>query len=278
MILPEKLSQEIETLRKKLDEQGALLPIARLAQSYQTFRGRFGPDKLANLDGEALLETMHDHGNRDSLVYWLEFKNDDELPAMFGSIAGGSALKFGLYRRKETGVWMTGSPQKQQELTVEEAIEVSRKHRDQLIRGAELLEKLPANGSDADYQALQEQMDALAPDVSRVAWGHKYFSLLYPDKLDDYHNPDYQRFHLIKLLQVPPAGEGRYLVAGRYVAIANELDLHINHLTTILNHRNARPHRYWRIGTSDGTRPRNRWALMRDGDCVAIGWPDLEDL
>jgi 5-methylcytosine-specific restriction protein B len=118
----------------------------------------------------------------------------------------------------------------------------------------------------------------VAPDVSRAAWGHKYFSLLYPDKLDDYHNPDYQRFHLIKLLQVPPAGEGRYLAAGRYVVIANELGLHLNQLTTILNHRNARPHRYWRIGTSDGRQPRNRWALMRDGDCVAIGWPDLGDL
>jgi len=277
MILPEKLAQEILTLNKELDEQGSLLPKARLAQCYGTFRQRFGPDKLADLDGEALLETMHNHSNHDSLVYWLEFKNDDELPAKFGSIAGGSALKFGIYRRKETGAWMTGSPQHQQELTVEEAVEIARKHRDQLIRGTELLEKLPANGTDADYQSLQEQMDSLAPDVSRAAWGHKYFSMLYSDKLDDYHNPDYQRFHLIKLLQVPPAGEGRYLVAGRYVAIANELGLHLNHLTTILNHRNARPHRYWRIGTKLGGVD-SRWALMRDTGCVAIGWPDLGDL
>ena len=48
-----------------------------------------------------------------SLVYWLEFKNDDELPgSKFGSIGGGSALKFGIYKRKETGAWMTGSPLK----------------------------------------------------------------------------------------------------------------------------------------------------------------------
>jgi 5-methylcytosine-specific restriction enzyme B len=51
---------------------------------------------------------MHAHGNRDSLVIWLEFKNDEEFPAIFGSIAGGSALKFGIYRSKETGAWMTG--------------------------------------------------------------------------------------------------------------------------------------------------------------------------
>ena len=37
-------------------------------------------------------------------------------------------------------------------------------------------------------------MDSVAPDVSSYAWGHKYLSLLYPSKLDDYHNPDFQRF------------------------------------------------------------------------------------
>ena len=52
----------------------------------------------------------------------------------------------------------------------------------------------------------------------------------------------------------------------------------INHLTTILNHHNSAPHGYWRVGTSDGERPRDRWPLMRDGACVAIGWADLGDL
>ena len=56
---------------------------------------------------KTLLETMHTHGNKDSLVYWLEFKNDEEFPARFGSIAGGSAFKFGIFRRKETGTWVT---------------------------------------------------------------------------------------------------------------------------------------------------------------------------
>ncbi len=102
--------------------------------------------------------------------------------------------------------------------------------------------------------------------------------MLHPDKLDDFHNPDYQRFYLIKLLQEPPQGGGRYIAAGRYVAIARELDMPINHLTTILTNMDGSPYRYWRIGTSDGTQPRNHWALMRDGNCVAIGWAELGDL
>lgn len=97
-----------------------------------TFRDRFGPDRLANMDGEALLYAMHQRGeSRDSLVYWLEFKNDDEFPAIFGSISGGSSLKFGIYQRKEDGAWMTGSPQQQSELTEAEAIADARKQRDQ---------------------------------------------------------------------------------------------------------------------------------------------------
>lgn len=53
-----------------------------------TSRSRFGPEQLGGLNGEALLETTHAHGQRDSLVYWLEFKNDEEFPARFGGIFG----------------------------------------------------------------------------------------------------------------------------------------------------------------------------------------------
>jgi 5-methylcytosine-specific restriction protein B len=211
MILHEKLIQELTERHKKMDAAGKLPSRQQLDQYYATFHERFGPDALSRLDGEELLETMHGRGKHDTLVYWLEFKNDEEFPAIFGSIAGGSALKFGIYCRKDTGVWMTGSPQNQQELTVDQAIQIARKHRDQFIHGYELLDKLPHNGSEDDYQQLQIRMDREVPDVSPTAWGHKYFSLMYPDKLDDYHSGYYQRFHLIKLLQLPPVITWRLL-------------------------------------------------------------------
>ena len=69
---------------------------------------------------------MHAHGNKDSLVYWLEFKNDEEFPARFGSISGGSIFKLGFYWGKETGTWVTGSPKDVKELTVVEAVEIAR--------------------------------------------------------------------------------------------------------------------------------------------------------
>jgi len=278
MILSEQLARELRERHKKLDSQGDLFSKSQLSQWYDNFRQRFGPDKLSGLDGEVLLETIHNQSNRDSLVYWLEFKNDDELSTLlFGSIAGGSALKFGIYKRKETGAWMAGSPVNQKELSTEEAIEIARKHRNQLIAGVELLEKIPINGTDSDYNELQKSMNELVPDVSDSAWGHKYFHMLFPDKLDDYHSADYQRFNLIKLLQMPPKGDGRYICAGRYIAVANELDMNIHILTAILNHRNGRPHRYWRVGTKLGGVD-SRWELMRENKCVAIGWAKLPNM
>lgn len=279
MVLDERIAQELTAIRQRLLNEGKLPSLDKLAQYYATFRDRFGPDRLRSLDGEALLEYMHAHSNRDSLVYWLEFKNDEEFPHRFGSIAGGSALKFGVFQSAQSGEWITGSPQNQQVLTVDQAIEIASKHRVQLLRGLELLEELPANGTDEDYRTLQERMDAEAPDVSRLAWGHKYFSLIHPDKLDDYHVEIFSRFNLVKLVQVPPEGNGRYLCAGRYVAIGHQLGMPLNHLTTTLNTRNGKPHKYWRIlANYQRDAQRRHWETMQDEQCVAIEWPKLGDL
>ncbi len=121
-------------------------------------------------------------------------------------------------------------------------------------------------------------MDRVAPDVNDTAWGHKYFSLLFPERLDDYHVANYQRFHLIKLLEKPPEGEGRYRCAGRFIAAARELGILPVQLTRLLNSRDGEPHRYWRVGTSDGKHPRRWWSAMREGGFVAVGWPEIGDL
>jgi 5-methylcytosine-specific restriction enzyme B len=232
---------------------------------------------LRQLDGEELLNTMHAHGNRDSLVYWLEFKDDEEFPGIFGSIAGGSALKFGIYRSKETRAWITGHSTVQKEISVADAIQVARSHRDQLIAGAQVLEDVAFDSSDGNYAKLQDRIDSDAPDVTDTAWGHKYFSLMYPDKLDDFHAEEFQRFHIRKMLQVPPAREGRYAAAGRYVSAAADLQIPLNHLTTTLNRINGRPYKVWRIGTRLGGTD-DIWPIMREENCIAIGWDSIGDL
>ncbi len=281
-MLSEPIRQRIVEKYERLNRDGQLLTQSQLDQYYDTFRQKFGPQALSQLDGEVLLETMHGvgTGNRDSLVYWLEFKNDDEFRTeFFGSIAGGSALKFGIYKRKESGEWAkAGADNKPRDISVDEAVIIARKHRDQLFRGIEALDKLPSLGSDDDYRQLQAQLDEVAPDVSRLSWGHKYFSLLGRNKLDDYHGLDWQRFYLAKLLVEQPEGDGRYLRAGCFVRAAAEVGLPMVTFTRVLSEALGARHRYWRVGTSDGTKPRNRWDAMREGRYVAIGWPALRDL
>lgn len=280
-MLTDSKRQEIIARHKQLVNDGKLATEQQLDKQYALFREHFGPSVLAGIDGESLLTLMHDHGNKDSLVYWLEFKNDDEFDSRsFGSIAGGSALKFRVFRRKETGNWQAGGEKGNQpkDITKEEAIEFARSHRDQLLKGVELLDGLPDNATDDDYAQLQDQMDEVAPDVSRLAFGHKYFSLLFPNKLDDYHSPDLQRFHLLKLLQLPPEGDGRYICAGRFVTAAKEVGLPINHFTATLNAVQKRLHRYWRIGTTSGKTGSSFWQMMLDQSCIAVGWPKLGDI
>lgn len=163
-----------DALRKeyaKLDRQGKLLPQEKLDGCYRIFRQRFGPQALSAIDGEVLLEQMHGHGKGDTLVYWLEFKDDDEFPARFGSIAGGSALKFGIYKRKETGEWMTGSSKDQRKMTVPEAVQIARKHRQQLIDGYKVLENYANSDSPVNYEQLQTALTQAAPDVADSSWG-----------------------------------------------------------------------------------------------------------
>jgi 5-methylcytosine-specific restriction protein B len=80
-MLDATVRQRLQDRYQRLNAEGKLLSRSQLDGFYATFRDRFGPDRLATLDGEALLDTMHAHGNHDSLVYWLEFKNDNEFPS-----------------------------------------------------------------------------------------------------------------------------------------------------------------------------------------------------
>jgi 5-methylcytosine-specific restriction enzyme B len=253
--------------------RGVILRAEQATAARRRFRERFGPEVLGGLDGEPLLTLMHGRGTKDSLVYWLEFKEDEEFPRQFGSIAGGSALKFGIYQSKQ-GDWWTGTATKQEPLSVQQALTRARVQRSQLLDAARVLEEF-SSSTVRDYAALQRQIEQAAPELADTAWGHKYLSLLFPDLLDDFHAKPWQRHHLVKLLQVPT--NGRYSNAEHFIRIARELSITPNQLCGALNQRNGAPHEYWRVGTTlDGGG--SEWPRMRDGGFMAIGWTELGDL
>ncbi|SPF55097.1 hypothetical protein SBA4_6910002 [Candidatus Sulfopaludibacter sp. SbA4] len=142
-IVTGRLRQRANQLREK----GDLLSEEKLREFYGNSAERFGPRQLQSLDGEKLLNTLHDVTDKNGLPYWLEFKNDEEFATRrFGSIAGGSALKFVMFRKKETRAWTIGSSHAQTQVAPDAAIEIARKHRNQLVGVCALLDALSDDG------------------------------------------------------------------------------------------------------------------------------------
>lgn len=269
-----KAQEELHAIRNAMLAEGALLMQSELVRMLTTFRERFGPEALSALDGEALLTRMHGRSSKDSLAYWLEFK-DDELfqNSRFGSIAGGSAFKFDIFQTAQGNAWMGGSGLQPQAMTLEEAIEKARAQKQQFLAGDKVLRAWSSRMS-VDYSALQRELEQAAPDIAEKSWGHKYFSLLYPEILDPNHGREYQRFQVTKLLVTP--SEGRYENARAFIDAAHHLGMSLIEISNVLSRRNGGVHEYWRIGTT--TAGQSEWPRMRDGGFVGIGWLELGDL
>jgi len=283
-----------EELRAALDAgltSGGLMTSSQITQQLDLFRQRFGPAVLRDLDGEALLQLMHGRQDPASrcLAYWLEFKRDEEFVG-FGGIGGGTSLKFGIYQQRD-GAWITGSPQEKRVLSTDEAVAIARDQRNELLAGADVLSKMdPADTSDEAYRRLQTAMEKAAPKLGSDAWAHKYWFLSNPDKIDDFHSPRWQRFHLFKLLQMPPDQAGilvpssapRFVCAGRFITAARSLGVPVSTLTNVLVRRAGALHHYWRVGTTRGDTGESQWPVMRDGGFVSVGGyeqvPDLSEV
>ena len=179
--LDPRIQQALRASYESLLKRGELLTKEKLAECYALFRVRFGPERLQSLDGEVLLNTMHAHGNHDSLVYWLEFKSSPEFPTrQFGSISGGSALKFGLYKNTDSGEWMNGHPTNQNTLSINDAVAIARKHREQLVAAVGVIKDLPVGASDQQYLDLQNKLDQIAPRCFPPGLGTQISEFAFP--------------------------------------------------------------------------------------------------
>lgn len=285
--LDARVAAELEHLRDQAYAAGWLPSSEALRTHIDRFNEEFGVERLAGTDGLDLLYLLHRRGDTDlrSMVHWLEYKNDSEFSGndWFGGIGGGSALKFAMYHRQPGDSWMTGAPQKMRQMGVDEAIALARQQRDELVTGSEALAwYAKAPPTDEKYFDIQSSMAKAAPMLHDDGWAHKYWSLNHPQMLDHYHSPLYQRYHLYKLLQVPPLEDGilvdsrspRFACAGRFVDAARMLDLSTAALCMLLNRRDGAYRRYWKIGTTAGSNGESNWDEMLRGKLISIGWKD----
>ena len=103
-LLPEHKGRVDQALQD-LDYKAGADRWQHLDSYYDHFRAQFGPQALAGLDGVALLERMHKREGQNCLMYWLEFKNDDEFAprrskARFCECSRGTSQRLRASRRR----------------------------------------------------------------------------------------------------------------------------------------------------------------------------------
>jgi len=166
------------------------------------FENNFGIASISALSGKELLTKLFysDVENKDNLCYTLEFH--PRMREIFGSIAGGSAFKFGLFYHKKNHCWTTGSPSKHQTLTEEEAIEVATSIRDALVQGAKLIEAHKDIDTVEGYEQLYTKLQTI-PGIDSV-WMLKYYQMLFPETLPVFYGKNIQ-IEVLRFLKQEPS-------------------------------------------------------------------------
>lgn len=85
------------------------------------FNAKFSPERLKAYSDDELMEAMFYTAaqTNDSMTWWLEFHKD--MRGQFGSIAGGTSLKYGIYQNKDEE-WITGGSSNKRSIPYEEAL------------------------------------------------------------------------------------------------------------------------------------------------------------
>ena len=265
-----------ESLKDYVFEEGFQIPTTTqdIEKALDEFKAKYSPEVLAALsDDEILSAIFYTAGdNTNALCCWLEMNK--ECRAYFGSIAGGSAYKFGLFQRKETGVWTTGTLKKPQELSESEALALGKDIRDALVKAVTIIQESTLDSLEA-YEALDDQLKSeVGSQYYNWGWFHKYCSLICNDRLCGFHSTDWQ-LHVLRALNIKPS-EKYYARSGQIAMVQNYAGWYYRQFFDVFADHFGDPKQFVRLGTSDGIRSYiAEWAKR---EVVAIGWPELGDL
>lgn len=238
------------------------------------FQNRFSPEILSGIRDEELLKSLFytTGDNTEALCCWLE--HNSECRDYFGSIAGGSAYKFGLFQKKDTGEWMTGSPQKPEVLTEEQALETGKKIRDALVKGVEIIKDRELKDL-SDFEKLDDDLkQAIGEQYYNLVWFHKYFSLICPDKLSGFHSTDWQA-HVLRCLRIDPS-EKYYARSAQLAKIENYAGMYYREFFSVVYEEFGGIKHFIRIGTKDDEK--NYAAEWQQKSVVGIGWRAIGSL
>lgn len=254
-----------------------------------SFVEQYGPNAIAKLAGKELLTRLFysDVENKDNMCYMLEFH--PQMREIYGSIAGGSAFKFGLFYHKKNQCWTTGSPGKPQYISEEEAIKVAESIRDNLVDGAEVLDAHTFVSSVTDYEFLYDELRHI-PIIDNV-WVLKYYQMLYPEILPVFYAKNYQidvlRFLKQEASPIPFVRMGQIMSFVKQCGISSVEFGQIYYKycssgvkddeneTDALADTNAESIRYWLYTPGEGS---GMWDKFYSAGIMAIGWGEIGDL
>ena len=164
-------------------------------QIRESFINKFGPNKLKELFGVELLNKIFLNGSKDNLCYVLEY--DTKNRTFFGSIKGGSSIKFGLYYSNNN--WKTNPDTI---LTEEQAIKLGGEIRDNILKGTEILELYKNKElTNEIYKEILNNLNNI--DGMSKVWVLKYFQMIYPNMLPTFYNEDWIN-KILNLLDIEP--------------------------------------------------------------------------
>lgn len=255
------------------------------------FKGKFGIDVIKNLEGKELLETLFckkDDNNvttRTDLNYVLEYSEFDDLPV--GSIAGGSAHKFGLFKRKDQNGWSYGSSSKNEVLlTEDQAIQKANLFKQQLLNVDDYLKSHEMHSVE-DYKNFEDYLysnNSTTKDSKDVvfctkAFFHKYLSLLYPTVFYPFHNNSWQ-FNILMSFGIEPCNfsssdadsSGYFVRDGQIKLLANEFNLNSINFAQLIYKVFKNRLAFYLIGTSDNDGEIKYFPDWKKSNIAAIGF------
>ncbi len=237
------------------------------------FKEKFSPEVLKSLSDDELLSYIFltADGNNDSLCYHLEF--NPKLKRTFGSISGGSSFKFGLFQRQEDGKWTTGAPKSPQILSTEDALQLGKTIRDNLVNACEMIQSKTLDSVE-DYEKLDDDLNALMGKFASYAWVQKYFHMIFPDKFIGWYVADWLK-HILFGFGINPS-EKYYGMNGQLALIKKRTSYMSPDFQDICYAMFGEIRHFYRLGSSDESKHyAEKW---REEGIVAIGWRETGDL
>ena len=237
------------------------------------FKEKFSPEVLKSLSDDDLLSYIFltADGNNDSLCYHLEF--NPKLKRTFGSISGGSSFKFGLFQRQEDGKWTTGAPKSPQILSTEDALQLGKTIRDNLVNACEMIQSKTLDSVE-DYEKLDDDLNALMGKFASYAWVQKYFHMIFPDKFIGWYVADWLK-HILFGFGINPS-EKYYGMNGQLALIKKRTSYMSPDFQDICYAMFGEIRHFYRLGSSDESKHyAEKW---REEGIVAIGWREIGDL